>query len=422
MTDRPSAYDVIVVGAGPAGLAAAGAAAAGGQRVALLSEAPWLGGQIWHHHAAELPPAEARPWLERLRASQVVCLPGTAVVAAFEPGRLWMEREEGGMELRYERLILATGARELFLPFPGWTLPGVVGPGAAQALSKHGWDMVGKRVLVAGSGPLLWAAADGLKKRGAVVLAVAEQAPLASLASFGLRLLRYPDKLWQGAAIRARLGSTRFHFGTWVVRAEGDGQLWSATLTDGRQEWSLDCDLLACAYGLVPNTELAQALGCRLKEGFVEVDSRQATTVPSVYAAGELTGIGGADRALLEGQIAGHAAAGDFAAATALARRRPRWEAFRQALAGAFQLRPEVRRLATDDTIVCRCEDVSLGRLRPYRGWREAKLHSRCGMGPCQGRVCGAATRELFGWGSESVRPPVLPCRVSTLAAPPTAD
>jgi NADPH-dependent 2,4-dienoyl-CoA reductase/sulfur reductase-like enzyme len=187
------------------------------------------------------------------------------------------------------------------------------------------------------------------------------------------------------------------------------------TLTDGRRTWSEDCDLLACGFGLVPNVELALALACELNEGSVKVDSMQATSVPNVYCAGEPTGIGGADAALVEGQIAGYAASDQSSRAKPLLSRRASWHRFRSALAESFALRPELKLLATDETIVCRCEDVPLGRLRQFQTWREAKLHARCGMGPCQGRVCGPATAEILGWGTESVRPPICPARVSSL-------
>src|SRR6185369_12622340 len=122
-----------------------------------------------------------------------------------------------------------------------------------------------------------------------------------------------------------------------------------------------------------------------------------------------------ADSALVEGQIAGYAASGQAIRAEALFGRRDPWHRFRSAMAQAFALRPELRSLATDDTLICRCEDVSFGRLRRFEDWREAKLHSRCGMGPCQGRICGPAAKAILGWGMESVRPPVCPARVSSL-------
>ena len=165
----------------------------------------------------------------------------------------------------------------------------------------------------------------------------------------------------------------------------------------------------------MPNVELPLAVGCELTNGYVNVNELQGTSVPNVFCAGEPTGISGADCALVEGQIAGYAASDNSAMARSLFCQRSGWHKFRTSLAEAFALRPELRSLASDQTIFCRCEDVKLAALRQFTGWREAKLHSRCGMGACQGRVCGAAAKFLLGWGMESVRPPVLPARVGSL-------
>jgi NADPH-dependent 2,4-dienoyl-CoA reductase/sulfur reductase-like enzyme len=312
-------------------------------------------------------------------------------------------------------LILATGARELFLPFPGWTLPGNFGPGGLQSLAKHGWPVAGKRIVLAGSGPLLLAVGAGLRKMGASIVSINEQAPWWRLISFAARLLPWPAKLAQAARLKWNVRGTPFRCGVWPVGAEGIEQLRAVTLTDGRRQWREACDLLACGFGLAPNVELPLALGCQLDNGFVRVDPWQASSVDGVYAAGELTGIGGADAALMEGEIAGLAASGKGDAARRLMARRAAWRRFRDALAEAFALREELSRLAAAETVVCRCEDVRFDKMQRFAGWRDAKLQTRCGMGPCQGRVCGAAARVLFGWGMESVRPPVLPARVESL-------
>jgi NADPH-dependent 2,4-dienoyl-CoA reductase/sulfur reductase-like enzyme len=192
-------------------------------------------------------------------------------------------------------------------------------------------------------------------------------------------------------------------------------------VTNGRRRIRIACDLLATGYGLVPNTELAQLLGCRLKHDGVDVDESQQTSIPGVFAAGELTGIGGAELSLIEGAIAGYSASlqlgrGTIHAMRMLLAQRSRYQAFACAMDTAFALREELHQAVTAETIVCRCEDVRAGRLRGYGSWREAKLHSRCGMGPCQGRVCGSATEFFLGWRAEGVRPPGVPVRLSALA------
>jgi D-hydroxyproline dehydrogenase subunit alpha len=415
MSGQALEFDIVVVGGGPAGIAAACAAVDSGARVALVDETPWLGGQIWRGQQAKPSLPEAQRWLQRVRKSNTTILDRTSVIAAPERGVLLAEHAGGAREIRWKKLILATGARELFLPFPGWTLPGVVGPGGAQALVKNGWPIANQRVVIAGSGPLLLAVADGLKQAGAKIVSVSEQARLQQLLPFGAALCAHPARLLQGFQIKRRLGGVAYRFGVWPVKAEGDEKVRSVTFTDGCRTWSEECDVFACGFGLVPNSELPLLLGCELKDGFVAVDQWQSTSEPDVYCAGEPTGIGGVDCALIEGQIAGFAAAGQNSSASALFGKRASWHRFRSALDRAFTLRPEVKALAGDDTLVCRCEDVTLGRMRQFSGWRDAKWQSRCGMGACQGRVCGAASKVIFGWGMESVRPPVTPAKVSSL-------
>ncbi len=389
-------YDVLVVGAGPAGLAAARRAAESGASVAVVDDNPQPGGQIWR----------ALPVPAKWQAGAgVLC--GASVVAFPRPGAATLETFRESFDLSYGRLVLATGARERFLPFPGWTLPHVTGAGGLQALAKSGLPVEGKRVVVAGTGPLLLAVADYLRRHGAHVPFIAEQAPRAALLRFTAHLARHPAKLVQAA----RFAGLRVKTSCWPVSAHPGG----IVLRQDGATWTEPCDLLACGFGLIPNTELAALLGCRIHAGGVAVDEFQQTTVSNVYAAGEVTGIGGLDLSLLEGEIAGYAAAGKRDTARRLFPARHAQQTFAAALDRAFTLRPELRNLAADDTIVCRCEDVPLGRLRTFNGWREAKLHTRCGMGPCQGRVCGGATSFLFGWHPESVRPPAMPARIESL-------
>jgi len=408
-------FDIVVVGAGPAGMAAACAAAECGKKVALVDDTPWLGGQIWRGQQAKPSLPQARRMIERVQGSGITILDRTSVVASPVPGVLTGEHPDGAREIHGGKIILATGARELFLPFPGWTLPGVVGAGGLQALAKNGWPIEGKRVVVAGSGPLLLAVADGLKKAGAEIVSLSEQASLRSVAGFGAILLEHPEKIRQGIGIKWRLLGTPHRHGTWPVKAEGDGKLQSVTLTNGRRTWTEECDYLACGFGLVPNVELPLTLGCSLSKGFVQVDGWQATSVENVFCAGEPTGIGGVDSALVEGRIAGYAAAGKQTRAMELLPKRETWHRFRDEMEQAFALRPEVTALAEDDTLVCRCEDVTYARMKAHNGWRSAKLHTRCGMGSCQGRVCGAAAQSLFGWTACSTRPPVSPAKISSL-------
>jgi NADPH-dependent 2,4-dienoyl-CoA reductase/sulfur reductase-like enzyme len=417
-----ASFDVVVVGAGPGGIAAATVAAEAGGRVCLLDDNATPGGQIWRGFRAET--ARKHPhgggfldWMARLQRTGCVVWPGWQAIDRPAPGLLRLERNAEGCDIGFDRLILATGARERFLPFPGWTLPGVMGAGGLQALVKGGLDPRGKRVVVAGSGPLLLAVAAAIGSAGARIEGIYEQAPLGRLAGFGLTLLGRPGKLVEGALYRLQTLRAAYRTGSWVVRAEGEGRVERVTLTDGRKQWTLACDWLACGFNLVPNLQLPRLLGCQTADGYVEVDGLQQSSVQGVACVGELTGIGGLEKALLEGQIAAWAAAGREAESRALASQRKRWQRFAQRLDRAFALRPELRALAAPETVVCRCEDVTYAALQDRASWREAKLHTRCGMGPCQGRVCGGAAEFLFGWENAAARPPIYPASVSTLAA-----
>ena len=400
--------DVLIVGAGPAGIAAACAAAESGSRVLVLDDNFAPGGQIWRGGS----PAAA-PWVERLRRSGAEVLAEARAVAFTSGGVVLAEAAGRPVELGYGKLILATGARELFLPFPGWTLPNVTGAGGLQALVKSGLPIAGKRVLVAGTGPLLLAVAAYLRGHGAKVLGVAEQARFSSLLRFVLSGALSASKLAQAMKLQFDLGATPMRTGCWPVRAEGRGKLERVAVSTGQ---IYECDYLACGFGLVPNLELPQLLGCEIEEGFVAINSAQETSVPGVYCAGEPTGIGGVDRALLQGEIAGYAASGAKDKARRLYRARDSQERFLHALAGCFGLRDELRSLATPDTIVCRCEDVTLRRIREESSWTAAKLQTRCGMGPCQGRICGAALEFIEGYPRSSVRPPAFPVSMGVLA------
>jgi NADPH-dependent 2,4-dienoyl-CoA reductase/sulfur reductase-like enzyme len=388
----------------------------------VVDDNPSAGGQIWRGEAAKPSSPEAQAWFERIRSVDIQLLSGASVFQQPETGILLAETSEGVCELKYERLVLATGARERFLPFPGWTLPNVMGAGGLQALVKAGLPIKEKRVVVAGSGPLLVAVTAYLRRHGARINVIAEQASSMRLARFGLGVALDADKRSQAFALkrefyRGHEKSQRLKYltGCWVVAAHGKEKLESVTLVRGARRWRIECDYLACGYHLVPNVELAELLGCEIDRGSVRVDEYQQTTIANVYSAGEATGIGGLELSLVEGEIAGLAAAGKHQQARELFATRAKQRNFADLLNRTFALREELKHLADPSTIVCRCEDVTFARLCVHGSWRSAKLQTRCGMGPCQGRVCGAAVEFLFGWRAESVRPPALPVRVASL-------
>jgi NADPH-dependent 2,4-dienoyl-CoA reductase/sulfur reductase-like enzyme len=408
--------DILIVGGGAAGMSAALASSSINEdSVTIVDDNSRLGGQIWRAELGKNKSQQAERLIDAIERGRISIVNNAQVFNVCGDRCLAAEAPDGRAEFDYKKLIIATGARERFLPFPGWTLPNVFGAGGLQALVKGGLSVEGKKVVIAGTGPLLLAVADYLRSKGATIVAIAEQASAERIRRFALDLGRAPSKLTQAARLRARLLGVPYLKDCWVTEASGTNKLESLTLTQKGRRWSVDCDVLACGFHLVPNLELASLLGSEIENGFVAVDEFQQTSVENTYCAGEPTGIGGVESSLIEGEIAGLAAAGATSKAKSLFPRRRRSQSFGKSLNSAFALRDELRSLADDATIVCRCEDVNFGKLKEYDSWRQAKLQTRCGMGSCQGRVCGAATDFLFGWEADTLRPPIFPVRMENL-------
>ncbi|MES2358050.1 MAG: FAD/NAD(P)-binding oxidoreductase [Gemmatimonadota bacterium] len=412
--------DVAVIGAGPAGIAAATRAAESGLRVVVLDRGLETGGQIWRHMSGGPVPRIAQHWIAQLSRSGAQVIHGTSVVdVQHEDAEFEILADSSGSALRVRagRIILATGARELFIPFDGWTLPGVMGIGGAQALLKSGASFAGKRVIIAGSGPLMLPVAASLANSGAKLILVAEQARRSAVMRFAAGLWRAPALVAQAARYRARFLSTSYSTGTWVTAAHGADRLESVTVTNGRRTWREAVDVLCTGYGLIPNVELARLLGCETRDGAIAVDAQQRTTVANVLAVGEATGIGGAPLSLIEGEIAGSAVSPRARVSDALLRKRAALEIAARRMLDAFALRQELRSLPSAETIVCRCEDVSYGAVKDSVCARQAKLYTRVGMGPCQGRTCMPGLDFLLAWQPDTVRPPIEPALVSVLSS-----
>lgn len=408
---REHRFDVVVVGAGPAGLAAARDAGRCGKRVALVDMQPHPGGQIWRpERGVQRNPKALAQW--RACADAGVAWWGRTTVVDADTAQCLLATTQGqARRLRGETVVVATGARERFVPFVGWELDGVMGIGGLQALIKSGFDPAGKRILIAGTGPLPWAVAATVTARGGIVVARLEHASLARASRVLPALLRHPSTLVELARLRPWPPP---RFGHRVVSVERRGTGLEVRVQGPAGERVIECDLLACSYGLLPQTRLARMLGSRTHAHRVVVDALQRTTVPSVLCAGEPTGIGGEAVASLEGEIAGLVAGGDLQRAAALTRRRDRARAFARALEQTFAL-GEAWPL-DPETILCRCEGTKLATIRPFSPARVAKLQTRCGMGPCQGRLCGPALRHARGWAQPvDLRPPLFPTRLGAL-------
>lgn len=455
-----SAPHLAVIGAGPAGLAASVAAASHGVRVTLLDSADGAGGQFYRQPAAGLrarrPQALHHRWRtwERLRDALKAHV-DAGVVRHLTDHHVWfVERGSGGFtvhallgpaqeepaEVRADGVLLATGGYEKILPFPGWTLPGVVTAGGAQAMLKGALAVSGRTAVVAGTGPLLLPVATSLAAAGVEVAALVESADPSGFVRRTRALAAQPGKVAEGAGYAARLLRHRVRLlpRHTVVEAHGTERLDAVTVAaldgDGRvrpgSERRIPCDTLAVGHGMLPHTDLAETLGCRLHGLAVHVDDEQRTDAPGVWAAGETTGIGGAALSLAEGHIAGRSAAARLRGAApdprgweAAARARTRLRAFFAALDSVYAPPAHWTERITDDTVVCRCEEVTGGAVREAVAelgagdLRTVKLLTRAGMGWCQGRVCGPAVAGLAGCElTPSRRPFARPVPLGVLA------
>jgi NADPH-dependent 2,4-dienoyl-CoA reductase/sulfur reductase-like enzyme len=428
---------VLVIGAGPAGLAAAVAAREGGAQVVLLDSADDVGGQYWRHLPATRPArnesllhhgwSRFQSLRERLEGDSLCEIVTSAHVWAIEGTKVFVVVGEPDGTNRDARVycaaavVMATGAHDRALPVPGWDLPGVFTAGGAQALAKGERIAVGRRVVVSGAGPFLLPVAASLVLAGSTVVGVYE-------ASRASRLLRcWTARPWElvGAVGKASemVGYVSNHVknripyatGRAVTAIHGKDRVDSVTVTAIDQSWApiagtektIEVDAVCLGHGFTPRLELPIAAGCVVNaRRFIEVDGGQRTSVAGIFAAGEITGIGGVDLALAEGAIAGHVAAGGNASDGEMRQHRARRRTFRQfgaRIEAAHAIGANWWEWLTAETIICRCEEVSFERLcsiadvSQSTGLRSLKLLTRAGLGICQGRVCGRTVEELLG-------------------------
>ncbi len=442
MTAQVLDADVGVVGAGPGGMAAATGLSRAGLRVVVLDEGARAGGQIYrqlpegaaatagiaeppsHDHGHEL--------IHSFEGVPVTTLHGATVWDA-KPGHLWFEHEGRSKLLRCERVVLAPGAYDRCIPFPGWTLPGVVTAGALQVMVRGFGVVPGKRALVVGSGPLLLPTVTALLGAGVEVVAALEASSRwrALRAAPGVigNAARRREAVWYMKQLWRR--GVKLQWGWTVFACEGDGKVQRAVIgkvdAQGRPrrgtERTIEVDVVGAGFGLVPSIELGLRLGADSRYlaerggHCLVVDERQRTSAQGVYAAGEICGVGGAEVAAAEGALCAAAILEDLrgeAVDPALLRAAHAERRAADAMLRAFAPLPGLNELARPDTIVCRCEDVtrlSAQQAAEVHGdsMRAIKLGCRAGMGPCQARICGPSLQAMAtGDGARVMDRPVV--------------
>ena len=427
MTTTATPKQFVIVGAGPAGMRAAEQLVAAGQRPVVIDEAPRHGGQIYRQPPAVLQrerrdlygfeAGRASAVLDRFEAllPQLDHRPDT-LVWQIEADTLQLLHAGRNRTLRYDALILATGATDRVLPFPGWTLPGVYTLGAAQVALKHQGCLIGPRVVFAGTGPLLYLVAWQYASHGGQVAAVLDTAPTSAKLRAAPQLLARPAVAAKGAYFMARLRlmGVPMHSGVTLLAAEGGERVSALTWRTNGTAHTTACDAIGFGHGLRAETQLADLAGCTFDYSEIEQawlptrDAAGRTSVRGVYLAGDGAGILGADAAELSGARAALAALEELGQpvstnrAAQIEREMHPHLRLRVGLATAFALPARWAQDAPDELIVCRCEEISAGELRACV--RETGTHelnrlkalTRIGMGRCQGRMCAPAAARLL--------------------------
>ncbi|WP_250454666.1 NAD(P)/FAD-dependent oxidoreductase [Caballeronia sp. ATUFL_M2_KS44] len=459
--------DLLIVGAGPAGMSAAIEARAAGLDVVVADEGEGPGGQIYRD-AAQSPLADVRvlgddylagrTLIERFNGSGAKHLARCVVwQIAFENREVIAmltrrphDGHGGTLEVAARAVLVATGAQERPWPVRGWTLPGVMGVGAAQTLLKSSGLAPSQDAVLAGSGPLLWLFASQLLNAGRRVRAIIDTTPRGAWHAalpHALPALAGADYLLKGLRMMraVKRAGTPVHRGASALSIEGDARAERVRFVDASGvQHVIDTPLVLLHQGVIPSTQLPRSLGCEHAWDASSAcwrprtDARGRSSVERVWIAGDGAGIGGAKAAAHAGALAALDIARELGALDAPsrdARSRPLLRAMKRHLAvrpllDALYTPPASLRRPDDDVTVCRCEEISAGEIRRIaalgcQGPNQMKAFSRCGMGPCQGRWCGTTVGELIAQVQERsvgdvgyyrIRAPIKPVTVDEIA------
>jgi NADPH-dependent 2,4-dienoyl-CoA reductase/sulfur reductase-like enzyme len=458
--------DIAIVGAGPAGLSAAIAAADAGARVVVVDEYFKPGGQYFRQPQAQFTTINedilgksyqaSKPIIEAVaRHERIEVRTGSLAWGAFHDGVLELERDNVCERLASDRLIVATGAYERPIPFRGWILPGVTTAGAAQTMLKAQFVLPGRRTLMSGTGPFQLPVASQIVRAGGAIVEILEARARAAFFKPFARPWLHLDKLWEAQGYYTTLltHGVPLRYGQTVIEARGDGRVEEAVIAPldeqgqplEQQARVAAVDSILTNFGFIPSLQLPRLLGCETVWDaagccwVASCDQDQRSSVQRVLLAGEVTGIAGHRVAMAEGEVAGRRAAADLGFLTETEfvrlsgephRRRARHQSFAEHVKRNFAPLPKLYETIGDDIVVCRCEDVTAGSIRQAASeWggslRAIKQCTRAGMGQCQGRICEATVVELAirlsgrtaaETGRDTVRQQIKPVSLSALS------
>ncbi len=454
-----SRHDVIIIGAGPAGMSAGTVLGEMGLNVLVLDEQPAVGGQIYRR--IETAPdhrlnffgkdySQGLDLARRFKRSGAKFEDCATVWQAEADGSVCYSRKGESKMVRANYILVATGAMERPVPLPGWTLPGVMGAGAANALAKEAELIPSGRVVLVGSGPLLLLEASLLAKKGVDLVAVLETTqvlPPPSALPKGMQALLSPGLLFKGLNVLRKIKKSGVpHYrGVTGIRANGTDGLESVEALHRASRLNLAADTLLVHFGVIPNTQMVRQIGCAMEWDTIgrfwqpKCDGWGRTNFEQIFTAGDGAGVSGALAATFKGELAALEIGRSLGILSAPDRNRfaaPVKKAMKQ---DGFA-RPFIDHLFAprfdgswfdDDTVICRCENITVGEIRRVvaegvTDVNEVKIITRCGMGPCQGRMCGPALAEVVGHalsvspektGLLRIRPPLKPVPLEEIAA-----